>query len=247
MRRTLLSLTAIAVGATAAPAAASLQIPPLPNPGSFVRKISNPWFPLRPGTTFRYRGAKDGKRALDVLTVTHLRRAILGVSTTVIHDRLYLNGRLAERTTDWYAQDRHGNVWYLGERTATLDTHGRTLSTEGTWLAGSNGARAGIYMPAHPKPGGTGRQEYFKGHARGPVQSAQPPRPRQEPRRFLAPRPPHPGDHPPRAGNSRPQALRTRRRNHSRANGQGRHREACAVLRQTILISIRANAAVPEP
>jgi hypothetical protein len=101
----------------------------------------------------------------DVLTVTHRHRTILGIRATVVSDRLYLRGHLTERTTDWYAQDRRGNVWYLGERTATLDTKGRTTSTEGSWQAGAHGARAGIYMPADPRPGDAGRQEYYKGHA----------------------------------------------------------------------------------
>src|SRR2546421_4313139 len=126
-------------------AAASLRIPPRRPPTAFVARIDNPWFPLIPGTVYGYRGVKDGKRARDVLTVTHQHRRILGIRAAVIHDRLYLNGRLEERTTDWYAQDRHGDVWYLGERTATLDRHGRTISTEGSWRAGSHGARAGIY------------------------------------------------------------------------------------------------------
>jgi hypothetical protein len=51
-----------------------------------------------------------------VLTVTHHHRLVLGVSATVVADRLYLNGRLAERTTDWYAQDKSRNVWYLGRQ-----------------------------------------------------------------------------------------------------------------------------------
>ena len=38
-------------------------------------------------------------------------------------------------------------------------------STEGTWLAGVDGATPGIYMPAHPRVGQSGRQEYYKGHA----------------------------------------------------------------------------------
>src|SRR5205814_656697 len=69
------------------------------------------------------------------------------------------------RTTDWYAQDRAGNVWYFGEATAELDAHGRVTSTEGSWRAGVNGARAGLFMPAHPRVGQRFRQEYFKGHA----------------------------------------------------------------------------------
>jgi hypothetical protein len=152
-------------GLVATPAVGSLSIPRLPGPGQFASRVDNPWFPLRTGTVFVYRGVKDGKAARDVLTVTDQHRTVLGIGATVIDDRLYLNGRLEERTTDWYAQDRRGNVWYLGERTATLDRHGRTRSIEGSWLAGVNGARAGIYMPDHPNPGETGRQEYYRGHA----------------------------------------------------------------------------------
>jgi hypothetical protein len=170
MRKALTALAAVtgsgaALTIAAAPATASLPIPKLPPAGSFAARVDNPWFPLIPGTTFEYHGEKDGKPGRDVLMVTHRHRSVLGISATVVADRLYLNGRLAERTTDWYAQDKRGNVWYLGENTATLSAHGTTLSIEGTWLAGAHGARAGIYMPAHPKPGDTGRQEFYRGHA----------------------------------------------------------------------------------
>jgi hypothetical protein len=136
-----------------------------PNPGDFVARVDNPWFPLLPGTTFVYRGVKDGKTARDVVTVTHATRTIQGVRSTAVADRLYLAGRLEERTTDWYAQDRRGNVWYFGEATAELDRAGHVTSTEGSWLAGRNGAKAGIYMTARPTVGQSRLQEYFKGHA----------------------------------------------------------------------------------
>jgi hypothetical protein len=131
----------------------------------FSAHVDNPWFPLRPGTTYVYRGVKDGKRSRDVVTVTHARKTITGAPCVVVHDRLYLRGRLEERTTDWYSQDTAGNVWYFGEDTAELDAHGHVTTTEGTWQAGRNGAKAGIYMPAHPKVGETGRQEYYRSHA----------------------------------------------------------------------------------
>jgi len=168
MRRTLPIIAAVAgvaAGFGAPTATAALPVPRLPGPHKFVARVDNPWFPLRPGAVYEYRGVKDGDVARDVLTVTHLHRSIAGIRATVIHDRLFLKGRLAERTTDWYAQDRSGNVWYLGERTATLDARGRTSSTEGSWLTGVHGARAGIYMPSHPRPGDTGRQEFYRGHA----------------------------------------------------------------------------------
>jgi len=131
----------------------------------FSARVDNPWFPLRPGTTYVYVGEKDGQPSRDVMTVTHRTATIEGAPCVVVDDRLYLNGRLAERTTDWYTQDARGNVWYLGEATAELDRHGRVTSTSGSWRAGANGAEPGIYMPGSPRVGQSGRQEYYRGQA----------------------------------------------------------------------------------
>lgn len=136
-----------------------------PHPTAFVGHVTNPWFPLKPGTTFVYTGEKDGESGRDVVTVTRERKLIDGVQCTTVHDALYVHGRIAERTTDWYAQDVHGNVWYFGEDTAELNKAGKITSREGTWRAGMHGARAGVFMPAHPKVGQSFRQEYLKGHA----------------------------------------------------------------------------------
>lgn len=132
---------------------------------AFVSRVDNPWSPLKPGTTFIYRGAEEDQASRDVVTVTPRTRVIDGVRCTAVRDLLYLDGRLGERTTDWYAQDKAGNVWYFGEATAELDAKGRVTSTEGSWLAGVNGGLAGIVMPAHPRVGQRFRQEYLKGHA----------------------------------------------------------------------------------
>ena len=135
-------------------------------PADFAARVDNPWFPLTPGTTLRYRGQKDGRPATDLFTVTRKTTTIQGIRATVVHDRLFVDGvGLVEDTIDWYAQDRKGNVWYLGERTKELDRRGRVVSREGSWRAGVDGARAGIFMPAHPRVGETHRQEYYKGHA----------------------------------------------------------------------------------
>src|SRR5215218_7805204 len=127
--------------------------------------VDNQWFPLTPGTTYVYRGTKDGQHMRDVVTVTHRTRTIAGAPCVVVRDLSYLNGRLEERTTDWYSQDARGNVWYFGEDTAELDRNGDVKDRSGSWLAGRDGAKAGIYMPAHPRVGQSGRQEYYKGEA----------------------------------------------------------------------------------
>ena len=131
----------------------------------FSPRVTNPWFPLEPGTVYVYRGVKDGHTARDVVTVTRATKAIDGVRCAAVYDRLYLDGRLEERTTDWYAQDAHGTVWYFGEATAELDAKGHVTTTEGSWQSGRDGAKAGIFMPAHPHVGEIGRQEYLKGQA----------------------------------------------------------------------------------
>jgi len=160
----LLGAIALAAGATGA-LASSPPAPSPPGPAGFAASVDNPWFPLRPGTTLVYRGVKDGKPSRELFTVTSRTKEIQGIDCTVVRDRLYLRGRLDERTQDWYAQDKIGNVWYFGEATAELNSGGSVTSTEGSWRSGVDGARAGIFMPAHPRPGQTGVQEIYKGHA----------------------------------------------------------------------------------
>jgi hypothetical protein len=155
----LVAATTLLFIATAAPAQSALY------PRDFVRTVDNPWFPLRTGATFVYRGVENGKPSRDVVHVTGQTKLIAGIRCTAVSDRLYLAGKLEERTTDWYAQDRSGTVWYFGEDTAELDAHGRVTSTEGTWQTGRDGAQAGVFMPATPRIGQAFRQEYLKGHA----------------------------------------------------------------------------------
>src|SRR5215217_4188179 len=97
-------------------------------PASFTPVVTNPWFPLRPDMRWVYRGVEDHARARDVVRVTARVETVDGVPCAAVSDRLYRNGRLAERTTDWYTQDDRGNVWYYGERTAEIDRHGHVTS-----------------------------------------------------------------------------------------------------------------------
>jgi hypothetical protein len=127
--------------------------------------VDNPWFPLVPGMTWEYRGVKDGQPSREIMVATSQTKTIQGVPCTVVSDKLSLSGALEERTLDYYAQDKDGNVWYFGEDTAELKPDGSVKSTEGTWLSGRDGAEAGIFMPADPQVGQSFRQEYYKGQA----------------------------------------------------------------------------------
>jgi hypothetical protein len=133
--------------------------------GGASADVTNPYYPLRPGMRWEYRGTNDGRPVKDVIKVSGRVEIIDGVPCAVVSDRLYLDGSLHERTTDWYSQDAQGNVRYYGEATAQLDSKGNVASTEGSWRAGTDGARAGIFMPADPKAGQTFQQEHYRGHA----------------------------------------------------------------------------------
>lgn len=166
-RRWLMASTAAALvaGTIGLSTAEAAYAPNGPDPSRFVQNIDNPWFPLKPGTTFVYRGGKDGKAGSDIVQVTHRTKLISGVRTVAVDDTLILNGKVEEHTIDWYAQDRAGNVWYFGERTAEYDARGNVTSREGTWMDGVDGARAGIYIFGNPTVGRSALQEYYKGHA----------------------------------------------------------------------------------
>lgn len=131
------------------------------NPADFVSTvIDNPYFALQPGTTLVYDVA--GTDQLDNFNVTRGTKVIAGVTCTVVHDVALEGGEIVEDTLDYFAQDKFGNVWYFGEDTKKLED-GKVVSTEGSWLAGVNGASPGIIMEASPKVG----DEYFQENAPG--------------------------------------------------------------------------------
>ena len=132
--------------------------------------IDNPLYPLVPGTVRRYEAdVKDpdtGEPTHEVnpVVVTSQTKQIAGVSARVVRDRSFEDGVLAEDTLDYFAQDKQGNVWYLGEDTTAFeyDDNGKLVSTsrEGSWRAGVRGAKPGFIMPANPTVGFSYYQEF---------------------------------------------------------------------------------------
>jgi hypothetical protein len=157
-------LGGIALGMTSGATGTTQQAyAPHIEPSDFTTKIDSKYFPLKPGTTFVYRGNSGGNPERDVMTVTHSTKKVMDVKCVVVDDRVWAHGNLTEKTFDWYAQDKKGNVWYFGED--SKEYKNGKVSTGGSWEAGKNGAKPGIIMQAHPKVGQTYRQEYQKGVA----------------------------------------------------------------------------------
>lgn len=129
-----------------------LEIPtPTPDPADFVEAIDNPYLPLRSGNEWVYEATGEEPRTITV-TVTDETREVAGVMTTVVHEAVTAaGGTVVEETSNWFAQDADGNVWYFG--------------TSGSWEAGVDGAAAGLVMPATPRVGDGYQQEDDPGEA----------------------------------------------------------------------------------
>jgi hypothetical protein len=137
---------------------------PVLNPGDFVRVIDNPYYPLPVGRTLIYRGVRDGQTQTDRVHVTSGTKVLEGITATAVSDVARHNGKLLEKTTDWFAQDKQGNVWYLGEDTAAYLPNGQ-IDRSGSWQAGVHDGEPGIIMLAHPQIPDAYRQEFLRGQA----------------------------------------------------------------------------------
>jgi len=136
------------------------------DPRAFTTRIDNPYWPMDPGTRWTYRETdQEGARLKVVVTVSDQTEKIAnGVTARVVRDTVTENGEIVEDTFDWYAQDKEGNIWYLGENTAEFEK-GKLVTKEGSFEAGVEGALPGIIIPADPRDGMQYRQEYYKGKA----------------------------------------------------------------------------------
>jgi hypothetical protein len=127
---------------------------------NFVTTVDNPYFPLKPGTGYHFKGVRGKAPQTDDAVVISRTVVILGVKCTVVRDTVSQGAKPIERTFDFYAQDKKGNVWYMGEDSFELQ-HSKFVKASDSWRGGVDGAKPGIIMLAHPRPGDSYRQEYY--------------------------------------------------------------------------------------
>jgi hypothetical protein len=133
--------------------------------------IDNKYLPLKPGSQLIYKGSaipegeKTRVKRRVVSTVTDLSKWIDGVRTLVIWEKDYTAGTLGESEIAFFAQDKAGNVWLLGEYPEEYEN--RKFVDAPTWISGQKGAHAGIAMLANPK---VGTPDYAQGFAPPPVE-----------------------------------------------------------------------------
>jgi hypothetical protein len=136
------------------------------DPEGFSTRIENPYLPMRPGERRVYRVTdSEGLKQRDVVTVRHDTKQITnGITARVVYTVVSERGQRVEDNHAWFAQDKTGNVWYLGEQAREFQ-NGHVKTTKGSWEAGVDGAQPGVIMPAHPEVGLAYREEQYKGVA----------------------------------------------------------------------------------
>ena len=128
------------------------------DPKNFGDPIGDPnsFYPLTPGTqTLRdgsiTRGSRKLKHQLRT-TVTDVTKEVNGVQTVLILDQDIDAGQVGEASIDYLAQDKSGNIWYLGSYTELYEG-GQFVNAVDAWLAGRRGAKPGVWMLTDPKEG----------------------------------------------------------------------------------------------
>ena len=156
---------ASAIWILAAGSSSSSGYEPVLSASNFVSVINSRYFPLPVGRVWVYEGVKDGRTQIDTVRVLAQTKLVAeGIRARVVSDVATHGSKLLEKTFDWYAQDKQGNVWYLGEDTTAYLPSGKR-DKSGSWEAGVDGAEPGLVMEAAPRVPDAYRQEYLVGQA----------------------------------------------------------------------------------
>ena len=116
--------------------------------------ITNDWMPLKPGMRYVYAGTTldDDDNLIPhrvLIHVTDLIKVIEGIKCVVSWDLDFGSGQLVEAELAFFAQDKEGNVWRMGEYPEEYDEEGK-FDDSSCWISGIKKAIAGISMKANP-------------------------------------------------------------------------------------------------
>lgn len=121
----------------------------------------NQYFILEPG----YQIVLEGSAGKVEITVLDETKIINGITTRVLEEREWTKGELSEISRNFFAIDsKTKDVFYFGED-VDMYKNNEITSNQGAWLAGKNGAKAGLIMPGSPQVGMRYYQEQAPGAA----------------------------------------------------------------------------------
>lgn len=146
------------------PSILTTEYNPSINPSDFTTEITNKYFSLPMGRKMVYEAQTSGGLERIEIEIENGIKNIQGVDTIIYRDRVFVAGQIVEDTKDYLAQDKEGNVWYFGEEVDNYK-NGKLKDHAGSFIAGVDGAKPGIWIKSNHKIGDSYRQEYYKGEA----------------------------------------------------------------------------------
>ncbi len=120
---------------------------------NFVSTGKTPYLILQPGHQMTYEGTDGGQPAKLIITVLDETKQVDGVETRIVEERESVGQKLIEVSRNYFAIDKTTNdVYYFGEA-VDMYKDGHVANHEGSWEAGKDGAKYGLFMPAAPAVG----------------------------------------------------------------------------------------------
>ena len=110
----------------------------------------NPYFILDPGYQLELQG-KEGRTVVHLtITVLDQTKTIDGIQTRIVEEKETHDGTLVEISRNYFATCTQNNdVFYFGED-VDIYQDGQVTSHDGSWIHGTDGAKAGLIMPGSP-------------------------------------------------------------------------------------------------
>jgi hypothetical protein len=136
-----------------------------PDATTFTVDIDNPFLPLPIGQQVVLEGEEGGTHLLVRITSLNETETVAGVETRVVEEYEAKSGDVVEISRNFFAQAQDGTVCYFGEAVDMYDGAGDVTSHSGSWRAGVDGNRAGIFMPSSLEVGQAFQQELAPGIA----------------------------------------------------------------------------------
>ena len=130
-----------------------------------ARGASEFYIPLIPGYTLVYEGEEDGETVTLVIEVLRRVKMVEGVRCAIVREMEWKDDELYEISWNYYSICRKTrSVYYFGEDVNFYE-NGEVIGHDGAWLAGVDGAKAGLIMPGDPILGARYYQEIAPGVA----------------------------------------------------------------------------------
>ena len=148
-----LLLTSVVLCAAGCGGAAVGAVPlDLSDPAAYKAAVEHPYFPMTPGTVWTYEGEHEGRFRHDEVRVLAEPRLLWSIPCLGLREEQYLDGNLTQVTTEWFAEDRRGNVWKFGEESLEFD--GPSFArTPDSWVVGEGDALPWMMISATPALG----------------------------------------------------------------------------------------------